>query len=75
MGSVPGCGSAIGKLLVSLVAGAGGGGAVAPAVGAEAGDDVPPVLANTAARNRCAVLSVVFTSPSMISDAVTPDFL
>lgn len=76
-GSVPGRGSAMGKLFASLDGGAGGTGAAAavPLAGADAGDELPPVLVEIAARNRVAVLSLVLTSPLMMSDAVTPSFL
>ena len=50
-------------------------GAEAPAIGADAELVLPPVLVDMAARKRCALLSVVVTVPSMISLAVTPDFL
>ena len=73
-GSVPGCGSAIGNVFVSLE-GAGAAGADAPTTGADAAVVLPPVLVDTAARNRCAVLSLLVTSPFMISPAVTPSFL
>ena len=65
----------MGKLFASLEGGAGGTGAAAPLTGADAGEELPPVLVEIAARNRCAVLSLVLTSPLMMSDAVTPGFL
>jgi hypothetical protein len=67
----------MGKLFASLDGGAGGTGAAAavPLAGADAGDELPPVLVEIAARNRVAVLSLVLTSPLMMSDAVTPSFL
>jgi hypothetical protein len=76
LGSVPGCGSAMGKAFAPF-AGAGGaaaGAAVALVTGADAADELPPVLLMTAFRNRCAVLSLVVTSPFMMSEAVTPGF-
>ena len=82
-GCEPGCGSAIGKdcaaldAAVALVAAAADG-AGAPAVPATGGGAVPaaaPVLAVTAARKRCALLSVVVTCPARISLAVNPGLL
>jgi hypothetical protein len=81
-GCEPGCGSAIGKDCAALDAAvalvAAGDGAGAPAVPATGGGAVPaaaPVLAVTAARKRCALLSVVVTCPARISLAVKAGLL